>query len=89
MAFLTVLVTEKHIQLVREKFITFSFGQYINGIVVYCSVLKCSVLRDRCWHFEEICKNVTGVFCKLSTNIAISISKLFLAPAGLTFYEYA
>jgi len=45
--FLSSFVREKCIRLVHEKFIIFPFRQYTNGNIVYWSVLRCSLLRDR------------------------------------------
>jgi len=41
---------QKCIWLVREKLTIFPHGQYINGIVVYSSFLRCTLLRDQSWN---------------------------------------
>ena len=51
---LSVFKTKKCIRLMREKFILL-YRQYINGSVVYWSLLRSSLLRDRRWHLQEIC----------------------------------
>jgi len=40
---------------VREKFIIFPHGQYSNGVIIYSSFLRYTLLRDRSWHSREIC----------------------------------
>jgi len=35
-------------------FLIFPHRQYVNGIVIKCS-LKCTWLRGRSWHLREIC----------------------------------
>ena len=39
-----------------EKLILFPHGQYINENAVYLSVTRCSLLRDRSWHYEKFAK---------------------------------
>jgi len=43
------------ILLVREKLMIFTYRQYISGNVVYSSFIRCTLLRDRSWHLQEIC----------------------------------
>jgi len=57
MAFLSVLITEKCIGVVCEKFIIFPFGQYIDGNIVYRSfyeVVCCEIEVGICEKFAKV-----------------------------------
>ena len=67
MMFLSAFVIEKCIRLVRENFLIFRYGQYVNGIAVKCGLKMYFVTRSKL-SFTRNLKKCNSNFTKKITH---------------------